>query len=116
MSTWFSQDLIFGYKTTYKEFESITGGYENDDYDQLLANNRIDGWGWIVSESAVIYGKHLLSGESYGNDNLFAAESGVIEIPRLKPEEEELFIDRVKLIFPDIKNKDVKYYIVGDYN
>jgi len=116
MSTWFSQDMIYGYKTTYAEFERITGGWDNDDYDQLLANNRLDGFGWLVEDDFSVFGQHILAGEGNGNDSVFAAESELVEVPLLDSAHAESVIRLIQETFPDADDDEIKYYIVGDYS
>lgn len=118
MSTWFSQTMIYGYQTTTDVFEKLTADTNDEDYDQLLAENNASGIGWVLTDDDIaIYGQIVLFGESYGNDTLFSAESGVIEIPFLSEQDASKVFMQIEGKMPfKVYENDVKYYIVGQYS
>ena len=95
MSTWTKQLLVYGIKVDYDFYQQVEKKVEAklglDAYDKLNAENNEQGFGWVVDgmngEFAVI-GKIIMHGEDSGNDDLLAAESGILEIPLLPPHEE----------------------------
>lgn len=114
MSTWFSQSIVYGYKTTAEKFEEIEKDVSDESFDSLLAENNDDDWGWILDDEYAIYDKIVMWGEDYGNDTLLAAESGVVELPKF-----EKILPVNSMIyekFPDVMPEDIKYYIVGQYS
>jgi len=114
MSTWFSQSIVYGYKTTYEEFKKHVDEEDFDAWDAAMAENNEDGYGWIIDDNFVVYGKIIMSGEDFGNHTLFAAESGIIEMPKL---EKNLQVNSmIYQKFPEVMPEDIKYYIVGQYS
>ena len=117
MSSWFSQNLIYGYKTTHEEFDKITDGLDGSEYDRLMAENNSDGWGWIVDDGYAIYGKIILTAEDAGNDYLFAAESGVVEVQLPSMAEAREIGQKIHdvLAYNIIIPEEIQFYITGQY-
>lgn len=117
MSTWFSQSIVYGYKTTYEKFAEIVDVDDFNAYDNAMAENREDKIGWVVDDGYAIYGKILLEGEDAGNDSVFAAESLVVEVPQFEDINDIIHIQgKIELLFEDTKPSDVKFYIAGHYS
>lgn len=114
MSTWFNQNMVYGYRTTHDEFSERVDEDDHHAYDNAMADNNEDGYGWIIDDEFVIYGKIVMFGEDYGNNSIIAAESGIVEMPKL---ENNLQVNSwIYEEFPDAMPEDIKYYIVGQYS
>lgn len=116
MSSWFSQEMMYGHYVDADDFADLISRVADEDYDQLYAANREDKFGWSVTDSGAVYGKQILYGEGHGNDNVFAAESGILEVPLLTEDQERDVRSRIYTLWPDLPVEEIKYYIVGDYN
>lgn len=114
MSMALYQNVLYGYKTTYKRFAELVGDAVEDDYDDLLAWNREDRTGWLLTESdEAFYGKIILEGENAGHGELLAAESGCVEIPKI---EKQWQLDKaINDAVPEAYVRDIKTYIIGVY-
>lgn len=113
MNSGIQQYIIYGYKTTYKDFLRLLQQYQEPDAEESNV-----GIGWIVDELTedwAVYGKILSRGESYDNDKLLAASTGVIELPNLSQNDRTDV--EIKMIekFPSDEDKKCKYYIVTRY-
>lgn len=108
------QNIVYGYKTNYERFKEIAGNYTDDEYDQLLAENRGDRTGWILLESnEAIYGKIILEGESVGQGSYLAGAKGIVELPKVQKSWQ---LDAaINEVIPEATTQEIKTYVVGEW-
>lgn len=122
MSVWFSQYVVYGYKTTYERYKKYLTDNNvpemGEDMTWIDNNSELTN-GWIIdgmNGEFAFYGRIVLEGEDNGNDTLLAAESGFQELDQLTDADKESTWDAVSEAIPEAGQGECKLYILGKYS